>query len=102
MTAQVVPNGNKAGRKAKLENADVPLPFKPRSSVESERFVAFTRKFLKTPKGTGAKRPLKIHDFQMDIVRDVLDSGARTVGIMMPRGSGKTTLNAAIGLYCLF
>lgn len=94
--------GMKVGRKGKLENGDVPLPFKPRSSVESERFAAFVRKFLVTPKGTGAKKPLKIHDFQMDMARDVLDSGARTVGFMLPRGSGKTTLNAAMGLYALF
>lgn len=92
----------KAGPKAKLENGDVPLPFAPRTKVESERFAAFAKKFLKTPKGTGAKSPLEIHDFQMDLARAVLDSGARTVGLMLPRGSGKTTLNAAIGLYALF
>lgn len=92
----------KAGPKAKLENGDVPLPFAPRTKVESERFVAFAKKFLKVPKGTGAKAPLKIHDFQLDLARAVLDSGARTVGLMLPRGSGKTTLNAAIGLYALF
>ena len=94
--------GMKVGRKGKLENGDVPLPFAPRSKVESERFAAFVRKFLKTPKGTGAKKPLKIHDFQMELARAVLDSGARTVGLMLPRGSGKTTLNAAMGLYALF
>lgn len=94
--------GMKVGRKGNLANGDVPLPFKPRSKVESERFAAFARKFLLTPKGTGARKPLKLHPFQMDIVRDVLDSGARTVGLMLPRGSGKTTLNAAIGLYCMF
>ena len=48
--------GMKVGRKGKLENGDVPLPFRPRSSVESERFYAFARKYLLTPKGTGAKR----------------------------------------------
>lgn len=92
----------KVGRKGNLANGDVPLPFRPRSSVESERFAAFTRKFLKAPKGTGARKPLKLHDFQMDLARAVLDSGARTVGLMLPRGSGKTTLQAAIGLYALF
>lgn len=94
--------GMKVGRKGALANGDVPLPFKPRSSVESERFIAFCRKFLVTPKGTGAKSPLKLHDFQLDIARTVLDSGARTVGLMLPRGSGKTTLNAAIALYAFF
>lgn len=90
------------GRKAIPENAEVPLPFRPTGKTESERFQAFVAKFLRTPKGKGAKKTLDLRDWQMDIVRDVLDSGARTVGVMMPRGSGKTTLNAAIGLYCLF
>lgn len=93
---------NKVGRKAALENGDVPLPFRPRWSVESERFAAFVAKFLLVPKGTGAKERLRLHDFQTEIVRDVLDGNARTVGLMMPRGQGKTTLTAAIALYALF
>lgn len=78
------------------------LPFRPRSSVESERFLAFADKFLRVPKGTGAKGKLNLREWQVDVARDVLDSGARTVGIMFPRGQGKTTLNAAIALYRFF
>lgn len=78
------------------------LPFRPRSTVESERFLAFADKFLRVPKGTGAKGKLHLRDWQVDVARDVLDSGARTVGIMFPRGQGKTTLNAAIALYRFF
>lgn len=92
----------KVGRKGALENGTVPLPFKPRSSVESERFAAFAKRFLRVPKGTGAKGPLKLQPFQTDMTCDVLDSGARTVAFMLPRGQGKTTLVAAIALYVLF
>lgn len=94
--------GMKVGRKGKLENGDVALPFAPRSKVESERFEKFCEKFLRVPKGTGAKSVFRLRDFQRDMVRDVLDSGARTVGFMLPRGTGKTTLNAAIALYALY
>ncbi|KYH43673.1 terminase TerL endonuclease subunit [Branchiibius sp. NY16-3462-2] len=90
----------KAGPKAAV-NPD-PLPFRPRSTVESERFAAFAEKFLRIPKGTDARGKLRLRDWQMDIARDVLDSGARTVGLMLPRGSGKTTLNAAIALYAFY
>lgn len=90
----------KAGPKAAVD--PTPLPFRPRSKVESERFLAFSRKFLVVPKGTNSRGKLNPRPWQMDIVRDVLDSGARTVGLMLPRGSGKTTLNAAIGLYVFF
>lgn len=92
----------KRGVKSKLENAQVPLPFRPRTSVESERFAKFCEKFLKVPKGTGARGPFRPRDWQLEIAADVLDSGARTVGIMLPRGQGKTTLNAAIALYIFF
>ncbi|WP_367582284.1 terminase large subunit [Tsukamurella tyrosinosolvens] len=90
----------KAGPKAAVDASA--LPFRPRSAVESERFLAFAEKFLRVPKGTGAKGKLNLRDWQVDVARDVLDSGARTVGIMFPRGQGKTTLNAAIALYRFF
>lgn len=92
----------RSGNKGKLENAEVPLPFAPRTDVESERFVKFCEKFVRVPKGTNAKGVFRPRGWQMDIASDVLDSGARTVGLMLPRGSGKTTLNAAIALYTFF
>lgn len=92
----------RSGNKGRLENAEVPLPFRPRTDVESERFLKFCEKFLRVPKGTGAKKVFRPRDWQVDIVSDVLDSGARTVGIMLPRGQGKTTLTAAVALYVFF
>jgi phage terminase large subunit-like protein len=70
--------------------------------VESERFVKFCERFIRVPKGTGARSVFRPRPWQMDIVRDVLDSGARTVGLMLPRGSGKTTLMASLALYMFF
>ncbi|WP_347958149.1 terminase large subunit domain-containing protein, partial [Gordonia aichiensis] len=70
--------------------------------MESERFLAFADKFLRVPKGTNARGKLHLRPWQVEIAEDVLDSGARTVGLMLPRGSGKTTLNAAIALYVFF
>lgn len=90
----------KAGPKAAVD--DSPLPFRPRSDVESERFIAFADKFLRVPKGTNSRGKLQLRPWQVEIAEDVLDSGARTVGLMLPRGSGKTTLNAAIALYVFF
>lgn len=90
----------KAGPKAAADKSR--LPFRPRGKTEAERFEAFAKKFLKVPKGTGVKGPLTLRDWQRDIAADILDSGARTVGLMLPRGQGKTTLLAAIGLYVLY
>lgn len=92
----------RSGNKGRLANADRPLPFRPTSEVESERFAKFCEKFVRVPKGTGAKGVFRPRPWQLDIASDVLDSGARTVGLMLPRGSGKTTFNAAIALYTFF
>lgn len=90
----------RAGPKAAVD--ETPLPFRPRSEVESQRFLSFADKFLRVPKGTGSRGKLNLRPWQVEIAEDVLDSGARTVGEMLPRGSGKTTLNAAIALYVFF
>lgn len=79
------------------------LPFRPRSSG-SARFSAFCEKFIRVPKGTGALSPLRLRDWQRDLIGSVEDADPtpRTAGWMMPRGQGKTTLVAAYGLYKLF
>ncbi|OBA66225.1 terminase [Mycolicibacterium elephantis] len=91
----------KAGPKAAVD--DSPLPFRPRSSG-SARFGKFCEKFVKVPKGTGALTPLRLRDWQRDLVGSVLDTDPqpRTAGWMLPRGSGKSSLMAAWGIYELF
>ena len=56
---------------------------------------------MKVPKGTGARTPLRLRDWQRDLVASVLDADPqpRTAGWMLPRGQGKSSLVAAWGLY---
>lgn len=91
----------KAGPKAKVD--DSPLPFRPRS-VGSKRFASFAEKFIKVPKGTNAKKALRLRDWQLDLIGSVEDAEVtpRTAGWMLPRGQGKSTLVAAYGLYRFF
>jgi phage terminase large subunit-like protein len=78
------------------------LPFRPRSTG-SARFAAFCERFIRVPKGTGALGPLLLRPWQVELVGSVLDADPtpRTAGWMMPRGQGKSTLVAALGLYDL-
>lgn len=71
--------------------------------MPSERFEKFVDKFIVTPKGSGARRPMRLRDWQRELVSSVLDASPRprTAGWMMPRGQGKSTLVAALGLYDL-
>jgi phage terminase large subunit-like protein len=91
----------KAGPKAAVD--ETPLPWRPRSTG-SARFAAFCDKFVKVPKGTGARSALKLRAWQRDLVGSVLDADPRprTAGWMLPRGQGKSSLVAAWGLYELF
>ena len=91
----------KAGPKAAADST--PLPFRPRSTG-SARFEAFARKFLLVPKGTGARTPLRLRPWQLELVGSILDAEVqpRTAGWMLPRGQGKSSLTAALGLYDLF
>ncbi|WP_168703077.1 terminase large subunit domain-containing protein [Gordonia paraffinivorans] len=91
----------KAGPKAKVDVT--PLPFRPRSTG-SKRFASFAEKFIKVPKGTNAKKALRLRDWQLELIGSVEDAEVmpRTAGWMLPRGQGKSTLVAAYGLYRFF
>lgn len=91
----------KAGPKAAVD--DSPLPWRPRSTG-SARFARFCEKFVKVPKGVGARSPLRLRGWQRDLVGSVLDADPRprTAGWMLPRGQGKSSLVAALGVYELF
>lgn len=91
----------KAGPKAAVDDSE--LPFRPRSAG-SARFAEFCGQFVKVPKGAGAKSPLRLRDWQRDLIGSIEDADPqpRTAGWMMPRGQGKSTLVAAYGLYRFF
>lgn len=90
----------KAGPKAAVDAT--PLPFRPRATGAA-RFGKFCERFIVTPKGTGARKPMGLRPWQVDLVGSVLDPSPRPrlAGWMMARGQGKSTLVAALGLYDL-
>lgn len=90
----------KAGPKAAADPS--PLPWCP-GSVGAARFAEFCETYIVTPKGTGAREAMTLRDWQVDLVASVLDAEPRPrlAGWMMPRGQGKSTLVAALGLYDL-
>lgn len=91
----------KAGPKGSAD--PTPLPFRSRKTGAA-RFEAWCSKFVKVPSGKGARKPLRLRPWQVELVGSVLDADPRprTAGWMMPRGQGKSSLTAALGLYDLF
>lgn len=89
----------KAGPKKAADPTPLPVG---NFATESERFAAFCEQYVKVPKGTGARDPLKLRPWQQELAASVLDNGyIRSAAWMMPRGQGKSTLVAALALYDL-
>ncbi|KAA1376119.1 terminase large subunit domain-containing protein [Aeromicrobium fastidiosum] len=68
-----------------------------------ERIIAWIEKFIRTPKGTGARGPMILREWQRELIRGAFaETRPRLALWSLPRGQGKTTLCAALGLYALF
>lgn len=91
----------KAGPKQAVDKS--PLPFTC-DATGVERFAAWCEQFLTVPKGRGAGGPMRLRDWQLEMLRPFLDPDPRPVvgAIMGPRGLGKTGIFASLGLYELF
>jgi len=91
----------KAGPKAAVTAGPLDLRRLPASG--GDRVVAFVEQFLMAPKGTGAKEPLLLRPWQRQIAHGLFDDPRPRQGLLaLPRGNGKSTLAAALGLYGLF
>ena len=90
----------RAGPKAAADPSG--LPFRSRA-VGAARVAAFVERFVMVPKGTGARGRLRLRPWQLDLIGSVFDPDPRPrlAGWMLPRGQGKSTLVAALGLYDL-
>jgi phage terminase large subunit-like protein len=66
------------------------------------RAIAFVERYVTLPKGTGARRRMKLRPWQKSIVHGLLDEPRPRQGLVsIPAGNGKSTLAAALGLYGL-
>lgn len=87
----------KAGPKGAVD--DSVLPFRPRSDG-SIRFAAFCEKFILV-RESKLVVPLRLRPWQRELVGSILDADVqpRVAGWCLPRGQGKSTLVAALGVY---
>lgn len=68
-----------------------PLPWAPRLEG-AEQFAEFRQRFIVTPKGTGARQPMRPRDWQLDLVRDV--GGRHETGLV---GAGARQRQVDVG-----
>jgi phage terminase large subunit-like protein len=90
----------KAGPKGTVTAPPLDLRRLPRRG--GSRAIAFVERYVRTPKGTGARRRMRLRPWQRAIVYGLLDEPRPRQGLVsIPAGNGKSTLAAALGLYGL-
>jgi phage terminase large subunit-like protein len=88
----------KAGPKTAVDGSPLPL----RSSRRRELAVArFATDYIRVPRGHGVRKPLRLRPWQRSLIAATWDRRPRPrlAGWMLPRGQGKTSLTAVLGLY---
>lgn len=90
----------RAGPKAAI-TAD-PLDFSGYPVDRAARRMRFVEEFLVVPRGHGAGQPVRLRDFQREIVDGAFAPGVRTAVVSIPRANGKTALAAMLGLAEMF
>lgn len=69
----------------------------------SERVIAFIEGYLVIPKGTGARKPVRLRQWQRDLIAGMFDEPRpRQALVSIPRGNGKSHLAAFLAAYALF
>jgi phage terminase large subunit-like protein len=90
----------KAGPKGTVTAPPLDLRRLPKRG--GSRAIAFVERYVTLPKGTGARRRMKLRPWQRAIVHGLLDEPRPRQGLVsIPAGNGKSTLAAALGLYGL-
>lgn len=90
----------KPGAKGQIGVEPLDLTGWPRG--RAKRREKFIREYLVVPKGVGAGKPVKLREFQRDIIRTVFAPGIRTGLVSISRGNGKTGLAAMLAVAELF
>jgi phage terminase large subunit-like protein len=101
MTSTKAADTRRYGPKPKLTAAPLPLDSLPPNG--GARVAAFLERFVRVPKGTGAGKPFVLRPWQVTMVNRLFDEPRPRAGLIsIPRGNGKSTLAAALGIYGLF
>lgn len=90
----------KAGPKAKIEAP--PLDLKGWPKDRAKRRLRFIKEYLLVPKGVGAGKPVKLRDFQREIITGAFAPGIRSALVSLPRANGKSALAAMLAVADLF
>lgn len=90
----------RAGPKGQIKAE--PLDFSRLPEDRAGRRLAFIAEYLVVPKGVGAGRPVRLRQFQTEIITGAFGPGIRTGLVSVARANGKTGLAAMLAVAELF
>lgn len=90
----------RAGPKGTIKAA--PLDFSGYPADRAARRLRFIGEHLRVPKGVGAGEPVRLRDFQTEIITGAFAPGIRTGLVSVARANGKTGLAAMLAVAELF
>jgi len=68
------------------------------SELRSDRIIRFCERYLIVPEGQDVGKPVRLREWQRDIIRQIYDTPTRQAIVSMPRKQGKTALCAMLVL----
>lgn len=89
----------RAGPKGEVSTRALPVVA---GADDAARCAAWIERWLRVPRGTGARQPFVLRPWQRDIVDQLLAPTTRQCVVVLPRGNGKTGLSAAVALWHLY
>jgi phage terminase large subunit-like protein len=99
--ASTSPIGDRRGaRDARIDRRPPPWR-KWRTRSRAARCIRFVETYCRVPSGARHGELISLARFQRDELDELLAPGVRSGGIQIPRGNGKSTLWAAVGLWAL-
>src|SRR5436190_1201076 len=66
------------------------------ADYRSDRIIRFIEKYLVTPEGAAVGQPIRLREWQKDIIRQIYDTPTRQAIVSMGRKNGKTALIAML------
>ena len=70
----------------------------PGAETRSDRIIRFCERYLVVPEGADVGKPVRLREWQRDIIRQIYDTPTRQAIVTMPRKQGKTALCAMLVL----
>lgn len=69
---------------------------KPAAESRSDRVIRFIERYLVTPEGAHVSEPIRLREWQKEIIRQIYDTPTRQAIVSMGRKNGKTALIAML------